>query len=520
MCNKIFRFMAAAKRPLSPEELSEAISVEPCQPYFMPERLLNDINGIVRWCHGLIVLSELDDTIQFTHSSVKDFLCGLETERIAPSDFHIEANEADRQFGEICVTYLNFNDFKTQLVKYYEPAAPLDPMAMASLALDAGCPSIFLNQAKHIIRRRAKSAPASTRLLSLKTNNRMSQELTAKYQLLQYASEFWLSHTTEFLPDQNTWTLFRKLAEERYYSISDPVVRTPRGPLPRNGLCKFIFTHEHKALFHLYLIRDFSDNNLASILASTLTHKYYSWIRLLPPLAKKQSDLRWQELVLSISTFDLFQTIEMSDAHWLEDLTITERSSILMKVIRITQDDLTVNIKLIELGVDPYHKWNDNWQTETLLEELIRQSDSTMLQHLCAIMVRSGADFNRKIAQDGRNAFHIAGASRNPAAVAALLRYHNAESLIDSTDDYGRTALHLAVRGEERIPPNPSPTNTVVMLLKMRATPEKRDASGKTALEYASRGEADVLRKEFSKYYNPGEEFMGISNIGKGTSYT
>ncbi|KAG9657777.1 hypothetical protein KCU64_g4966, partial [Aureobasidium melanogenum] len=216
-CNKIFRFMAAAKRPLSPEELDEAISVEPCQPYFMSDRLLNDINGIVRWCHGLIALDELDETLQFTHSSVKSFLCGPDSQRLTLPGFHFEQDEVNRQFGEICVTYLDFNDFKTQVVKYHRPEALPDPIKMASHALNSGSPSPLLDKASHLMRRRAKSTLAKSRLLHRQTDSEVNNAVTTKYHLLQYASEFWLWHTTDFSPDQGRlWSLFETLAVNRY----------------------------------------------------------------------------------------------------------------------------------------------------------------------------------------------------------------------------------------------------------------------------------------------------------------
>lgn len=41
-CNKVFQYVAAAKRPLTLDELGEAISLEPYQTCFMPERLVNN----------------------------------------------------------------------------------------------------------------------------------------------------------------------------------------------------------------------------------------------------------------------------------------------------------------------------------------------------------------------------------------------------------------------------------------------------------------------------------------------
>lgn len=505
VCNKIFRFMAAAKRPLSPEELGEAISVEPCQPFLMPDRLLNDVNGIVRWCHGLIVLNELDDTLQLTHSSVKDFLCGPETERITLSGFHFEEHEANRQFGEICVTYLCFNDFKTQVVKYHRPGTPLNPMMMASHALNAGSSSFVLNQAKNMVSRRAKSASASSsRLLSLQTSSRKNRETMSKYQLLQYASEFWLLHTTDFLPDQGRiWSLFRTLAEECYHTISRSVVRTPMELLPEDDLYNSMYTHKHQALFRLYLGRFWDDKHRISILASILTYKCYPFLSILPPLAIRGHELSWQELVLSLSTYDLFQTMTLSRLEWLEDLTDAERSRILLMPGPHT--NMPMKEWLIELGVDPYYEsinYGKHTMQEhtTLLEWVIRSSEVTLLEMLCKVMINSGTDLGRKITKDGRNALHVAAAVRNSAAVSTLLDHSSSQTLINSTDDYYSTALHFAVKGEASAASQYDLIDTVQILIEMGASMRAKDGSGKVAFEYASVHDLYLLRKRFSEF--------------------
>ncbi|TIA29036.1 hypothetical protein D6C79_10067, partial [Aureobasidium pullulans] len=129
VCKKVFRYMAVAKRPLTSEELGEAISIEPCQPYFMRERMINNPTNIIRWCHGLAVLDELNETLQFAHSSVRDFFCSLETEHVVLHGFHFVQEQVEREFGDICVTYLSFNDFKQQLAKSPKQPLLLNPMS-------------------------------------------------------------------------------------------------------------------------------------------------------------------------------------------------------------------------------------------------------------------------------------------------------------------------------------------------------------------------------------------------------
>jgi hypothetical protein len=120
-CNKICRYMAAAKRPLALDEFGHIISWDPYQPFSMPERLVDDTQTIVRWCHGLITMNDLDDTFQFAHSSVKEFLCSPEAERFELQSFHFPRDEAELRLGEVCVTCLSFNDFGTQLVESSKP---------------------------------------------------------------------------------------------------------------------------------------------------------------------------------------------------------------------------------------------------------------------------------------------------------------------------------------------------------------------------------------------------------------
>jgi len=58
MTTKMFRWVAAAKRPLSLLELREAIAVEVFQECSKPSQLVNDYKEMVPWCANLLVQDE------------------------------------------------------------------------------------------------------------------------------------------------------------------------------------------------------------------------------------------------------------------------------------------------------------------------------------------------------------------------------------------------------------------------------------------------------------------------------
>jgi hypothetical protein len=199
-CNKIFRYMAAAKRPLTLEEFGHLISWDPYQPLSMPECLVDNTATIVRWCHGLITMDDVDDTFQFAHSSVKEFFCSPEAERAELQSFHFPQDEADRRLGEVCVTCLSFNDFGTQLVESSEPKARLDPDSKmgASHTMSSGSPGDALDKAGDFNTERSKSPSANSKVLPVQSD----QALLRDHPFIDYASEHWLSHTADFSPTQ------------------------------------------------------------------------------------------------------------------------------------------------------------------------------------------------------------------------------------------------------------------------------------------------------------------------------
>ncbi|KAI9770983.1 MAG: hypothetical protein M1840_002687 [Geoglossum simile] len=215
---KIFRWVAAAKRPLSLEELREAIAIQPCQPSLNSEALENNINRLVPYCGNLILLDEEDQVVQFAHHTVKRFLLA-ESRTPSLDGFHFQLPHANHDAGEVCVTYLNFNDFKQQLAKISATQTRIyDPSAMLRVSLSAGLnisttnpwlrwvqPETAPNTGKIDVGRQLYDAAGVNGPGSF-------EKLRAAYALLPYASEHWLSHSSTFAEgNTKTWRLWNNL---------------------------------------------------------------------------------------------------------------------------------------------------------------------------------------------------------------------------------------------------------------------------------------------------------------------
>ncbi|KAI9764860.1 MAG: hypothetical protein M1840_008006 [Geoglossum simile] len=264
---KIFRWVAAAKRPLSLEELREAIAIQPCQPSLNLEALENDINRLVPYCGNLIVLDEEDQVVQFAHHTVKQFL--LAASRTPSLDnFHFQLPHADHDAGEVCVTYLSFNDFKRQLAKISATQTRIyDPSAILRTSISTG---LKVSARSHLLRwvqlGAAGKVDVERQLYDAASVNdsRSYKKLQATYALLPYASEHWLSHSSTFAKENTkAWRLWNNLLftengfAQMPWTFKEWTRRT-------QNVIQWMFQNDHRALLrHI----EGSDTNTLSLRA-------------------------------------------------------------------------------------------------------------------------------------------------------------------------------------------------------------------------------------------------------------
>ena len=106
--------MLAAYRPLTTDELMEALSVVPGDANWDTSRLLNDLYSALACCGCLLVVDEEELTVRVVHQSVKQYILNG-PDGVNHMSFSLE--EARRTLADIIVTYLSYAVFGTELSK-------------------------------------------------------------------------------------------------------------------------------------------------------------------------------------------------------------------------------------------------------------------------------------------------------------------------------------------------------------------------------------------------------------------
>ncbi|RKL08725.1 hypothetical protein BFJ70_g16753 [Fusarium oxysporum] len=213
LVQKVFRWVAAAKRPLTLDEIREAVSIDAGQPYLKAERLVREMSPIVLWCENLLqVTEEQPQSLQFAHSTIHDFI----TKGDLPmqlSDFHVDLEVADHFAGEICITYLHLNNFKTTVARRPQPLR-VNPVAMAGTALGRGSKVTELTTRFVDVLGcpKAKANPDLAGTLISYDRADGLDRLQQNHPFLKYAAKHWVSHTANFQKGRSsTWSLWYQI---------------------------------------------------------------------------------------------------------------------------------------------------------------------------------------------------------------------------------------------------------------------------------------------------------------------
>ena len=281
VARKMFRWVAAAKRPLPLMEIREAIAVEPCQPFSQQDKLVNDVDQLVPWCGNLLVLDDEEGLVQFAHHSVKDYLLSGNVPEISSHHFQIEILDVDHEAGEVCCTYLNFSDFERQTIHFPQVRSGLDPKAIVKTSLSANSSptmtsSLFKLNDLHKARRATEASDIwrQLHLTSLRVGAMWPQNLQTRYHVLAYASEYWLDHTKKFNEKDPCWSFFRclVLAEETTLAAKSWSMEEWKafGAKVRN----YIVKTEHRALLNLAILEQptYARANLSRMVRNQCSH--------------------------------------------------------------------------------------------------------------------------------------------------------------------------------------------------------------------------------------------------------
>ena len=129
LVQRTLRWTAYAQEELSVAELCEAISVSPGDTFLNREGI-PAVEEILRCCSSLVRKSTDGYGLEFAHFTVKEYLQKLD--EMADNEFgayHIQPEPCEIELAEVCLTYLNLDDFRqvditdeeapTRRMKYY-----------------------------------------------------------------------------------------------------------------------------------------------------------------------------------------------------------------------------------------------------------------------------------------------------------------------------------------------------------------------------------------------------------------
>lgn len=186
---RILELVTVARRPLTTEELREALSVVPGDAVWNPRRLLNNVYSALACCGSLILVDEEESTVRLIHHSVKQFFLG-EFQDSTGAIFTLES--ANRTMGDIIITYLNYGVFDSRLSTAVAPELPV--AAVPSRVIRSINASSFVrNTALQLLQSRRQPNGNMSKVLTDARKHFQSPSVD-QIQFYSYAKRYWLPH--------------------------------------------------------------------------------------------------------------------------------------------------------------------------------------------------------------------------------------------------------------------------------------------------------------------------------------
>ncbi|ETI24164.1 hypothetical protein G647_03533 [Cladophialophora carrionii CBS 160.54] len=508
---KMFALVAAAQRPLTTDELREAISVEPGATNWESKKLVNDIQKALAGCGSLVIVDEEDFSVRFAHHSVIQYITSASGDPTIAA-YHVPWAAADLIMGEICVTYLNFGIFDTQLTRARNRTT-LHSHTMTSNIVGSTLPettgsSIALRLLKT---RRKVDFDMGAYLQDVATEaKRFNAAETAQHPFLAYAKDFWLFHTRCFEQgQQKTYNLWLRLIDGNV-----PVATLPWAPghwsqLDVNFL-KWTVDNSHGALLYR-IIEAFTAPAQDSVTANILVlgdlvakahdfrveGRFYGRMLVLPDVLRHHELLRLilqrgvnsnvtdhrgcsplslaakfadQESVkLLLSQKDVLMHDKWGGMQYVLGRAVQAGWVDIVKLL-LTRGDIDVNAGVAAEGWDPSEHQGGNGHSGVPL--LI----AALHGHLFELLLeQNGLDINRKNGY-GNTALTLAAVYGHEQKVALLLARDDID--INSRNNGGMTALSVAIEFCQ--------THVVERLLHRKDVDVNfKDEQGLTALHWA-----------------------------------
>ena len=218
---QIFHWVSVAKRPLTVEELREALGIRPLQEAWDDSAFINDMKKAMACCGNLVFIEEEQQTVRFTHSSVKQYLLSSAVQE-SFSKYHVDLTKADENAGAICVTYLNLPVFDRQVARV--TGKSVNTLGITSAVIENSLPfgqsgnklALRLLRSRNQDKKSGKSVHRLLEQAAGDTEVYRQQQNLRHYSFRPYATQFWLEHTKRRIGPESKqlWRLWRYLIWE------------------------------------------------------------------------------------------------------------------------------------------------------------------------------------------------------------------------------------------------------------------------------------------------------------------
>ncbi|KAG9200830.1 hypothetical protein G6514_006686 [Epicoccum nigrum] len=213
---KTLQLVLAAQRPLTTDELLEALSVIPGDAIWNPSKVLNNIYSALGYCGCLLITDEEEFTVRVVHRSVTQYLLN-ETENAKHIKFSLD--EAQRRLADIIVTYLGYGVFGTELsrAKVLPLAARSAPSAIVQSAL--GSSSASRDLALKLLKARRQSKFDLSRVVA-EAHGAVESKPQLVFRFYDYAKKYWQDHIWHVSGnDTKIFNLSSKLIHDRAFEF-------------------------------------------------------------------------------------------------------------------------------------------------------------------------------------------------------------------------------------------------------------------------------------------------------------
>ncbi|KAL9133172.1 MAG: hypothetical protein Q9175_005647 [Cornicularia normoerica] len=464
LAEKILEWVVCARRPLRFHELKDAVSVDLDDVAWDRSKISaeTDAKRFLFVCGNLVVFHERNSTVRLAHHTVGQFL----------DEHKRDHSKMDVRIGEICLTYLGFSDFETQVV----PTSKNQDLLGAQSSRQAGFYRIpqILGLSNGVygfilgLYNRNKKLPLPdvnyAELMRRHQKQPLPASLAQKYCLLTYVAENWIWHARSFDPKtSDRWSEFREFVFYKTLPFDFKPWDTLQGPPNLPHLSIYLWALENNHLPLLLLLRDVSGHRS---LRPYLEYKTLCWDRVPPHLLIHNAESAGVDFRKYPNAYDwpamkifLEGRTEMLELYLQEDPSIISNRHIMTRALMdanlgVVKFFLRGGANLLKTEID----------ATNALHSASRKGNKVFVK----ILLDLGADANSRLFQDERG--------RTPLYEAFLK---------DGSDDHEHR--------EPRIDPACSTFDTIQLLLDHGADPNVKQIGEETALHKAvGLGEAYV----------------------------